>query len=99
MKAGNNVCKLALFIVMVLGMACAAFGQATTGTLLGTVMDPSGATIPGASVVVANDGTGVSVTVETNASGNYVAPHLLPGAYTVTFSKQGFQSTIQKNIT
>lgn len=86
-------------LALIIGLAPAAFGQATFGNIIGTVTDPTGAEIPGVKVTAQNTATGVSATVATNASGNYVAPHLLPGAYTLTFSKAGFQSYVQKNVT
>lgn len=99
MAQARYVRYTALLIALAIGLASAAFGQATSGTLLGTVTDPSGASIPGAKVSITNDATGITTTAQTNDSGNYVATHLLPGTYTLTFSKDGFQSFIQKNIT
>ncbi|HEV2499841.1 MAG TPA: carboxypeptidase regulatory-like domain-containing protein [Terriglobia bacterium] len=76
-----------------------AFGQATYGNIIGTVMDSTGAAVPGVQVSIKNVATGVVVTAETNDSGNYTAPNLLPGTYTLNFSKQGFQSFSQQNVT
>lgn len=93
--------NLALFLAAVALMAFAprAFGQATYGNIIGTVTDTTGAPAPGVEVKVKNIATGVSVTVTTNGSGNYSAPNLLPGTYTLNFSKQGFQSFAQQNVT
>jgi hypothetical protein len=88
---------LALALTAALGPVC--FGQASTGNIIGTVTDPSGAAVPGVHVTVLNTGTGVTSSVQTNQSGNYTATHLLPGSYSVTFSKQGFHSRVQKNVT
>lgn len=99
MKMSNRIRLIVLSLALMVGFATAAFGQATYGNIIGNVTDPSGAAVPGVKVTATNTGTGVSVTAETNSSGNYVATHLLPGAYTVTFSKQGFQSFVQKNVT
>lgn len=70
-----------------------AFAQVTTASIHGTVTDPSGAVIPGATVVALNTSTGISATAKTNSSGNYVIPSLsIGGPYSVTISAEGFQS-------
>ncbi len=70
----------ALAIIVLLG-ASLAFGQAqaTAADLIGTVVDPGGAVVPGATVVVRNPSTGVSRTVVTNDSGEYQILNLAPG--------------------
>src|SRR5262245_61174170 len=57
--------------------------QATNGVISGTVTDPSGATLPGATVQVRNVSTGVIRTVTTNEVGRYRVPDLLVGQYEV----------------
>jgi hypothetical protein len=69
----------------------AAFGQTTSGDLVGTVKDPSGASIPNAEVTVTNEDTGVAVTVKSGSSGEFRASNLLPGKYDVAASSTGFQ--------
>ena len=76
-----------------------AFGQATTGNITGTVVDPTGAAVSDAQVMVTNVATGITTTAESNQSGIYSVTHLLPGTYTVTVSKQGFRALVQKNVT
>src|SRR5438477_7764328 len=61
-----------------------AFGQAITGTLRGTVTDPNGGVISGATVTAKHQGTGVSFPTTSNGEGLYVIPNLPPGNYTVT---------------
>src|SRR3979409_2220546 len=58
-------------------------GQESTGTIIGTVMDASGAVVSGANVQVTNAGTNVSIAVNTNPSGNFRIPFLPPGQYSV----------------
>ena len=67
---------------LVLVSSLAAFGQATTGTLRGTVTDPNGAQVAGANVTAKNDATGTVTPTQTNGEGIYVVPNLLPGTYT-----------------
>src|ERR1700722_11787138 len=68
-----------------------AFGQAATAAIDGTVLDASGASVPGADVVVANTQTGLERKIQTNGSGIFTAADLTPGpGYTVTVTKAGF---------
>lgn len=68
-----------------------AWGQARTeGELSGTVVDPSGAGIPNATVTLQEPGTGFNRSIKSNASGAYVFPDLQPGTYTLTASEKGF---------
>jgi hypothetical protein len=65
--------------------------QVAMGSVTGTVRDSSGGVVPGASVVVTNDGTGLSLSVTTQNDGAYFAPQLVPGDYTVAVSAAGFK--------
>jgi hypothetical protein len=76
----------------------ALHAQTFRGTILGIVSDTSGAPIPGAKVVVRNDETGLERNLETNSEGAYTAPELPIGHYSVTISKDGFQSSVTKGI-
>src|SRR5438132_13152526 len=71
--------------------------QVVTGSLVGTIRDTSGAVVPNAEVTVTNTKTGVSLNLKSNQAGDYVAPYLEPGTYTVMGKLQGFQSTISAN--
>ncbi len=75
-----------------------AVGQLTSATLTGAVSDPSGASIPGASVVVENLETHVRVPAVTNSAGFYRVLGLLPGIYRVTATKPGFKSVVRDGI-
>jgi hypothetical protein len=72
--------------------AHAAMAQATSGSILGGVLDASRARVPGASVRALNEATGLAQSTQSNALGDYALPALPPGSYTVTVSKQGFAS-------
>src|SRR6478672_10794313 len=65
----------------------------------GTVTDPSGAVLPGVNVTVTNVDTGVVRDFVTNSDGLYDTNSILPGSYTVTFSKDGFQKLVVGPIT
>ena len=75
-----------------------ALAQVTTATVSGTVADSTGAVLPGATVVILNDDTGISRTVQTDAAGRYAAPSLSLGRYRVTASREGFQSEARSRI-
>ncbi len=67
------------------------YAQATFGTITGTVMDPSSAAVPNASVTVRNQDTGLARTVATDVRGQYEVTHLNPGTYAVTAEAAGFR--------
>jgi hypothetical protein len=69
----------------------AAFAQTTAARLQGTITDPSGAIIPGATVTITNTETGLVTAVQSNTKGLYVAPALPAGHYRVSVVKTGFQ--------
>ncbi len=72
--------------------------QNTAATLNGTVNDASGATIGGASVTALSTQTGQSKTVKSDASGIYTFTVLPPGIYTITVSRNGFNTNVQQNL-
>jgi hypothetical protein len=74
------------------------FGQALSGTVVGTVTDQSGAAIPGATVILTNEGTGFTRTVETNQSGQYVATSFPPGKIRLEVQQSGFQKLIREGV-
>jgi hypothetical protein len=87
-----------LISAALLGWAPAA-AQIGGGTIQGAVTDPTGAVIPGATVVATNVTTGVSTTRQTTAAGYYSISPLPPGEYTVTATSAGFQKYVQQHVT
>ncbi|HLJ48868.1 MAG TPA: TonB-dependent receptor [Bryobacteraceae bacterium] len=88
-----------LFVLaLVLCSTSIVWGQAVSGDLTGTVYDSSGATIPSAIVVAANEGTGVRTTVVSDTTGVYLLKNLPVGSYTVTASLSGFSSQTVKGV-
>ena len=75
-----------------------AFGQAVTGSVLGTVTDASGAVVPNAKVSLTEVNTSVSRSTVTNTSGNYTFPDLPEGSYSVSVEAPGFKKEIRQNI-
>src|SRR4029453_10877977 len=78
-----------LSLGMLLGPACMAQAQESTGTLLGQLVDPQGGVLPGVTVTVTNLKTGRVTSAQTDGSGNY---HVAvdPGTYRVAFELSGF---------
>jgi hypothetical protein len=90
-------------ILAALSFACGswapnAFGQAVYGSILGTVTDPSGAAVAGATVVVTSVGKNTTTSVVTNESGNYSATHLIPDVYNVRVESANFKRVENKDI-
>lgn len=73
--------------------------QSTSGAIVGTVTDSSGAVISGASVIVTNMDTTIATKTSSNSTGDYVATPLPIGRYSVTVEAQGFKKTVTDNIT
>jgi hypothetical protein len=72
--------------------------QFTEGAIVGTVTDPSGAVVEGASVEVTDVQTGITTEVKTDSAGFYRALHLQFGTYRVTVSAEGFKKTVLEGI-
>ena len=73
-------------------------GQSPNGTISGLVLDPTGAVIAEADVLLANDATGVQYTAQTNRSGIYLLSDVPPGTYRLQVSKIGFKTIIKPDI-
>jgi len=87
-----------LVVFAVFAMSNSALAQRTTGTLRGQVLDPSGASIPGAQVTVTNNATGIAQTITSTSAGTYSVPSLLPGNYTVAVQAKGFQGYVNRGV-
>jgi len=85
-----------LIVYLVSVLSCAA--QSPSGTISGLVVDPTGAVIADADIVIVNDATGVQYSGKTNSEGLYVVPNLPPGAYRLQVSKVGFKTIIKPDI-
>ena len=90
--------KLRLVAIFVLLTAATLMAQTFRGTILGTVTDPSGAVVSGATVKVRNVGTGQERTTTTSADGSYAIPELPIGTYAVTITQSGFQSAVASSV-
>jgi hypothetical protein len=90
------------FIVVLIGqlawLASTASAQDYRGRVQGAVADSSGGVLPGVTVMLTNDATGVAVTHVTDAAGRYLFDFVEPGTYSVTAELQGFNTVVQKNV-
>jgi outer membrane receptor protein involved in Fe transport len=92
--AATTLGALVFFMFSVL-----AYGQAQTGTLRGTVTDPNGGVVAGATVTAKNSATGASTPTTTNGEGTYVISNLVPGKYSVTVEQAGFSKKAVTDVT
>lgn len=99
MRHGARNFRFVAFVLSVLSVIALAslnmLGQATSGSLVGTIFDASGAAVVGADVEVTNVATNVVTRSRSNATGEYRADNLLPGTYRVTVKAQGFKAFAQ----
>ncbi len=85
---------LATLIVGLLSLLSgfSAYAQTGTSRITGTVIDPTGAVLPGAKVTAKNEATGVTYTATTSSAGTYSFDSLPVGNYTITVEAQGFRT-------
>src|SRR5258708_4348314 len=74
------------------------WGQGPVGTLNGTVLDPAGAVVPGASVVVVNNATGEEHKTTSTSAGAYTLPYVPAGTYKLRISAPGFRVSEADNV-
>ena len=91
--------KLSILIVALLTFAARTtlpvMAQVPTGTIAGTVTDPSGAVIQKATITVTNKDTGASRVIQTGENGSFSAPSLPPGVYEVRIEASGFAASVR----
>ena len=75
-----------------------AAGQAIYGSLTGTITDTSSAAVPGATVAIKNEDTGLELTGTTDSSGTYTIRNITGGTYTLKASLQGFKEFVQTGV-
>lgn len=72
--------------------------QLRSGTIVGTVLDSTGAAVPAADVTVREQNTNISYDFRTNEAGQYTVPYLPAGIYSVTVKKPGFKTVTRSNV-
>src|SRR5712692_8878768 len=91
----TRTAKLIVLIALGTGLV---FAQGSTGTILGTVKDVSGAVLQGAAITVKHLETGLTRTDEADSGGNFSIPSLPVGAYEITVEKMGFRREVRRGI-
>lgn len=96
----NAILNARLFLAsgVIIGCTAPAFGQATFGTIRGSVLDSASALIPGVAVTVTNQATGIQRTATSDDRGQYEVTHLNPGVYRVSAELAGFKRFMHEGI-
>jgi hypothetical protein len=97
MKSRKAMCVLGALLSMLL-FSLSLFGQGSFGRILGTVTDQTGAVLPGATVSITDTERGLARTVNTDSAGEYNAPNLIPGTYTIRVEAKGFKALDRQNV-
>jgi len=86
------------FAFLAIGLRAPLDAQQILGTITGTVKDASGAAVPEATVRARNIATNLEVVEHTQANGSYSVPNLPAGSYTLTFTKEGFETETHTEV-
>ena len=100
LSAGHEATLATRIVLLALAltlMSLPGLAQSTAGRVLGSVTDQSGASVSGATVVVTDTQRGTSRTLATDASGDYVAPDLIPGTYKIHVEAKGDRKSTRLN--
>jgi hypothetical protein len=97
-RARKTLCVLGATVGVFLFVSLPLFSQGSNGRILGTVTDQSGGVISGATVTIIDKDRGVARTLTTDDAGEYNAPTLIPGTYTVRVEANGFRKLDRQNV-
>ncbi len=96
----NRLAAYALCVGLIpVWTASRAPAQLSSAQITGVVTDTTGAVIANAGVLIVSQDTGVSRTIQTNDSGEFIAPALAPGRYRITVEAPGFQTLVAQGLT
>ena len=91
--------RVLLSALLLLGAGVPALAQSSSASSLsGVVVDADGGAIPGATVIVKNNATGVTIEAVSNATGRFSFPGLDAGTYTLTVSLTGFKTFVASDV-
>src|SRR6266516_2828722 len=94
MQTKRSILPVAVLCLMAMALPLAA----QNASLAGTARDPQQAAMPGVTVTLTNLDTGVALTTETDATGNYEFPFVKPGRYSLKAEQKGFQTFMQSQL-
>src|SRR6476661_8266342 len=98
MKWSTIKLSLPVLLMIFLLSATCVWGQLGTSTIRGTITDPSGAAVPGATVTITNLQTNLSMTLTTGHAGTYSFETIPPGDYKVEMEAQGFKRGVVRGV-
>src|SRR5207302_6001388 len=96
-RAGKAINLLGAALGVLL-FSLSLFSQGNNARILGTVTDQSGGVISGATISIIDKDRGLARTLTTDDAGEYNAPQLLPGTYTVRVEANGFKKLERQNV-
>lgn len=96
MAHSRGLLQSGFMLAVILICAIAAFGQSSS--LSGTILDPQGSAVTGATITVTNTATNASRSTTSSKDGSYQIPQLAPGTYRVRVEGQGFASVVQEDV-
>src|SRR5262245_54475516 len=96
MKGRFGVFVMLAAVLLSASVAAAQIGG--SGSIQGTVLDASGAALPGATVTATNVATGIATVRQATGAGVYSVSPLPPGEYRVTVALEGFQTFVQESV-
>jgi hypothetical protein len=94
---GINLRLITIFLVSLV-LSASVFGQTSKGFVVGNVVDPNGAIVVGATVKIANTGTGVTRDAVTAEDGSFRFDAVDPGTYKIEVTLQGFKTVTRDNV-
>jgi Carboxypeptidase regulatory-like domain/TonB dependent receptor len=98
-SARKNLCVvICCFALALVAMPVGLYAQTDAATIVGTVADNSGATLPNGTVTIVNVGTNQKTILKTDSEGNYTATPLKIGNYKITVEAQGFKTVERTGI-
>lgn len=96
MSLPKSLLSIALFFVV--GYSAALLGQAITGTVVGTIQDPTSSVLPNVSVTLTNQNTNLTLKQTTNDAGDFTFTNVPPGNYRVEAALKGFGTVTAENV-
>ncbi len=98
MRLWKHILPVVSIVSLVLCFSVSLFSQTTTGRILGTITDQTGASVAGANVTVTDVQRGTTRSVTTDTSGGYVVSNLIPGVYRVRAEAKGFKAVERPSV-
>src|SRR5215469_10522656 len=98
-RLSSNLCSISLGLFLVLAFSSPAHSQTETGTIYGSVSDPTDAVVPSATIRLIDVDRGTKSEIATENNGFYTVAHVRPGHYQMEVEKSGFKTLRVTGIT